>query len=48
LHFELEIFGVKENTGVFLNLAVDADIALLHQARTNAAGAETLAEENVF
>ena len=48
LHFELEVFGIKESAGVFLHLAIDADVALLHQASADAAGAETLAEEDVL
>ena len=48
LHFELEIVEVKENARVFLYLAIDTDVALLHQARTNAASAKTLAEEDVL
>jgi hypothetical protein len=48
LHFELEIFGIEENAGILLNFAIHTDIALLHQARANAASAETLAKENVL
>ena len=48
LHFELEVFGIKKDTGVFLDFTVNTHVALLHQAGANAAGAETLAEEDVF
>jgi hypothetical protein len=48
LNFELEIFRIKENTGVFLNLTVHAHIALLHQACADTACAETLAKEDVL
>jgi hypothetical protein len=48
LHFELQVVRVKENPGVFLYLAIDTDVALLHQTGTNAARAKTLAEEDVL
>jgi hypothetical protein len=48
LHFELEIFQIKENTGVFLPLTVHTHIALLNQACADTPCTKTLAEEDIL